>query len=129
MQYSYAMTPYILAENPGMTATEAITESRRVMDGNKWRLFCLGFSFIGWGLLCAAPTLIALAILTRKAVISGNIAILLWLIACGIPSFIGSLFLTPSHEATYAAFYRDVAGSPVPVLEEGNDTTSTWSEF
>ncbi|MBR4954890.1 MAG: DUF975 family protein, partial [Clostridia bacterium] len=39
-QYSYAMTPYILAENPGMTATEAITESRRVMDGNKWRLFC-----------------------------------------------------------------------------------------
>ena len=38
--YSYAMTPYILAENPGMTATEAITESRQVMDGNKWRLFC-----------------------------------------------------------------------------------------
>ena len=29
--YSYAMTPYILAENPGMTATEAITESRRIM--------------------------------------------------------------------------------------------------
>ena len=41
--FSYAMTPYILAENPGMTATEAITESRRIMDGNKWRLFCLGF--------------------------------------------------------------------------------------
>ena len=38
--YSYAMTPYILAEHPDMTATEAITESRQVMDGNKWRLFC-----------------------------------------------------------------------------------------
>ena len=36
--FSYAMTPYILAEHPEMTATEAITESRRVMDGNKWRL-------------------------------------------------------------------------------------------
>ena len=32
--FSYAMTPYILAENPGMTATEAITKSRRIMDGN-----------------------------------------------------------------------------------------------
>ena len=46
--YSYAMAPYILAENPDMTATEAITESCKVMDGNKFRLFCLSFSFIGW---------------------------------------------------------------------------------
>lgn len=127
--FSYAMTPYILAENPGMTATEAITESRRVMDGNKWRLFCLGFSFIGWGLLCAAPTLIALAVLSSKAVISGNIAILLWLIPCSIPSFIGSLFLNPYQEAAYAAFYRDVAGSPTPALEENTDATSTWPEI
>ena len=128
-QYSYAMTPYILAENPGMTATEAITESRRVMDGNKWRVFWLGFSFIGWGLLCAAPTLIALAVLTSKAVISGNIAVFLWLIPCSIPSFIGSLFLNPYQEAAYAAFYRDVAGSPAPALSEGINTTATWSEF
>jgi len=127
--YSYAMTPYILAENPGMTATEAITESRRVMDGNKWRLFCLGFSFIGWGLLCAAPTLVALVILTVKAAISGNIAILLWLIPCSIPTFIGSLFLNPYQEAAYAAFYRDVAGTPVSSLGEGNDAASAWFEF
>lgn len=127
--YSYAMTPYILAENPGMTATEAITESRSVMDGNKWRLFCLGFSFIGWGLLCAAPTLIALAILSGSAIRSGNIAVLLWLIPYSIPSFIGSLFLKPYQEAAYAAFYRDVAGSPAPALEESIDTNTTWSEI
>ena len=36
--YSYAMTPYIMAEHPSLTANEAITESRRIMDGNKWRL-------------------------------------------------------------------------------------------
>ena len=39
--FSYAMAPYILAEHPEMTASEAITESRHMMDGNKWRLFCL----------------------------------------------------------------------------------------
>lgn len=51
--YSYSMTMYILADHPELSATEAITESRRLMDGNKWRLFCLHFSFIGWILLSA----------------------------------------------------------------------------
>ena len=32
---------------------DAIRESKRLMRGNKWRLFCLGFSFIGWELLGA----------------------------------------------------------------------------
>lgn len=49
--YSYSMTYYILADNPEMGANEAITRSRELMNGNKWRLFCLHFSFIGWVLL------------------------------------------------------------------------------
>ena len=49
--YSYSMTFYILADNPDMSPTDAINESRRMMDGNKWRLFCLDLSFIGWYLL------------------------------------------------------------------------------
>ena len=48
---SYSMSNFILRDNPNMTAQEAITESRRMMAGNKWRLFCLCFSFIGWYLL------------------------------------------------------------------------------
>ena len=51
--YSYAMTYYILADNPDMAPTEAIKASQAMMKGNKWRLFCLDFSFIGWYLLCA----------------------------------------------------------------------------
>jgi len=49
--YSYAMVPFILNDNPDMEVTKAIDESRYLMDGNKWRLFCLDFSFIGWYLL------------------------------------------------------------------------------
>ena len=119
--YSYAMTPYILAENPGMTATEAITESRRIMDGNKWRLFCLSFSFIGWALLCATPLLIALGILVGIAVRTMSLVTILWIIPLSIPLSIGSLFLTPYQEATYAAFYRDISGTaivPDPALPE-----------
>ena len=110
-QYSYAMTPYILAEHPEMTANEAITRSREIMDGNKWRLFCLGFSFIGWSLLCSLPTLIALGAILGMAYRGQSLAVLLWLIPASIPSFIGYLFLRPYQEAAYAAFYRDVSGT------------------
>lgn len=49
--FSYSMSWYILAENPDMTAREAITESRLIMDGHKFELFVLYLSFIPWILL------------------------------------------------------------------------------
>ena len=53
--YSYAMAPYILQSNPALGWEACIKESRRMMDGHKWQLFCLDFSFVGWyivGALC-----------------------------------------------------------------------------
>lgn len=49
--YSYALTFY-LVKDEGLSGTEAITKSRQMMHGHKWRLFCLEFSYIGWILLC-----------------------------------------------------------------------------
>ena len=49
--YSYFLVPYIVAENPDITAREAITLSRRMMDGHKWECFVLDLSFIGWYVL------------------------------------------------------------------------------
>lgn len=49
--YSYAMSMYILKDNPEMTANEARKASMQIMNGQKWKLFCLHFSFIGWVLL------------------------------------------------------------------------------
>ena len=51
--FSYAMVPYILAENPDMSAKEAITLSRKMMDGHKMQYFLIQLSFIGWYLLGA----------------------------------------------------------------------------
>ena len=120
--FSYAMTPYILAENPDMTVSEAITESRRIMDGNKFRLFCLGISFIGWTTLCILPTFIATLFIIGITARTQQLTTLLWVIPAGIPAFIGSLFLTPYVEAANAAFYRDVSGTevtPATALPEG----------
>ena len=79
--FSYAMTDYIMAENPELTASEAIEQSKTMMMGNRWRLFCLQFSFIGWDILAT--------------------------LAFGI----GHLWLTPYKQAAYAAFYREVSGT------------------
>lgn len=51
--YSYSMTYFLLEQDKSLTANEAITLSRRLMDGKKWKLFCLDLSYIGWHLLCA----------------------------------------------------------------------------
>ena len=78
--YSYAMTEFILAENPDLTASEAIARSKEMMSGNRWRLFCLHFSFIGWDILSA--------------------------LTLGI----GNLWLRPYKQAANAAFYREITG-------------------
>lgn len=85
--YSYAMTPFILADHPELTAREAITRSRELMDGHKFELFVLELSFIGWELLSA--------------------------LTLGI----GLLWLLPYMSAARAAFYRQIAGYPKITVE------------
>ena len=81
------MTPFLLVENPEMTAKEAITASKELMDGHKGDLFTLDLSFIGWALLCC--------------------------FTLGI----GVFFLNPYTNAAYAAFYRDLVPAKVPAAE------------
>jgi len=90
--YGYAMTPYILLENPEMTANEAITKSKELMHGNRFRLFCLEISFIGWALLAAFFTL-----------------------------GIGGLWLKPYMETSFAAFYREIKAEKYGREEQKED--------
>ncbi|MGO5092986.1 DUF975 family protein [Clostridium sp. LCP25S3_F10] len=47
-EYAYSMVPYILADNPDIGAERAIQLSNRMTDGEKWDMFVLDLSFIGW---------------------------------------------------------------------------------
>jgi len=51
--YQYRMVKYIIGENPDMSYTEALELSKNMMNGNKWKAFCLDLSFIGWYILGA----------------------------------------------------------------------------
>lgn len=82
--YRYALAPYLLAENPELSAEEAIEKSKLLMSGHKGRLFRLQLSFIGWYLLAA---------LTGGA---------------------GWVFLAPYTKAADAAFYLERVGRLAP---------------
>ncbi len=79
-RYRYAMSDYVMAENPDMTVGDALRESTRMMKGNKWRLFCLQLSFIGWALL--------------------------GILSLGI----GFIWISPYMYQAEAAFYHEVSG-------------------
>lgn len=49
--YSYRMSFYLMADHPDWSPWRAITESKRLMHGHRWRLACMDASFIGWFLL------------------------------------------------------------------------------
>lgn len=85
--YSYSMTYYILADHPEMSANQAISESQRMMNGNKGRLFVLELSFIPWLLLVT--------------------------VTFGLAAF----YVVPYMQATMAAFYEDLKMQNEPVVE------------
>ena len=73
--YEYSMIPYLLAENPNLSADEAFFLSKQMTTGQKVNLFVLDLSFLGW--------------------------IILGALCCGI----GLLFVQPYPEATKAEVY------------------------
>ena len=50
--FEYAIIPYILADDAEISSKDAFKKAKQMMKGNKWRLFKLEFSFIGWFVLC-----------------------------------------------------------------------------
>lgn len=49
--YSYQLAYIIAADKTDLNSKEAVEKSAEMMNGNRWKLFCLQFSFIGWSIL------------------------------------------------------------------------------
>jgi len=76
--FSYMLTPYIIYDDPKLRPLEAITLSRKMMDGYKWKAFLIALSFIGWFILVVFTLGLA------------------------------ALFVSPYLTTTYAEFYNEV---------------------
>ncbi|MDP4085865.1 MAG: DUF975 family protein [Bacillota bacterium] len=48
---AYSQAYYILKDHPELSPNAAITKSRQLMHGFKWKYFLLSLSFIGWGIV------------------------------------------------------------------------------
>ena len=51
--YEYSMIPYLLAENPNLSADETFSLSKQMTTGQKADFFVLDLSFLGWIILGA----------------------------------------------------------------------------
>jgi uncharacterized membrane protein len=86
--YSYSQTYFILVDDETISPRDALRKSKEMMKGNKWKLFCLGLRFIGWGLL---------SILTLG---------------------IGFLWLIPYARTSFAKFYEDIKQGVIATVPE-----------
>ena len=100
--FSYAMTYYIKHDHPEYDWKRAITESRRMMDGYKWKYFCVGLSFFGW------------------------------MIVGALTFGIGMLWIAPYMAAADACFYEDLKRlkdpTPAPEAEATAEPEKTEGE-
>ena len=85
--YSYAMTDFILKDEPTIRNNAAIEKSMAMMNGNKMKLFLLDLSFLGWAILCA------------------------------FTFGIGYFFLQPYMMTSRAAFYQDLKAQQTVVVD------------
>lgn len=79
--YYYTLSFYILYDNPNKTGKEIVEESQKLMTGNRWSFFWLGFTFIGWAILAS------------------------------FTFGIGMFWLIPYMMVTFVAFYESLAGN------------------
>lgn len=121
----YAAAPYLLADFPDDGASAAVSRSVEMMQGRKWELFKLQFSFIGWYLL---QFLLSSGVLLFFLYQSGAFAAAistdnLWFyqsIINSIPAFLLSnlislplsLWVTPYVSVAQAGFYDTLCCQP-----------------
>lgn len=78
----YLLVDYLLADNPHMTRHDAIYKSKEMMVGNKWAYIKLMFSFL-------------------------PLYFISYFVCCGL----GSVFIIPYIEQTYAQMYLEISGN------------------
>lgn len=82
--FSYAMTDLIAVDHPDWSANQCITESRRLMNGNKLRYLVLILSLIGWVFLLVVAS---------------------WIPLCGN---VLQFFILPYMDTSKASFYENL---------------------
>ena len=91
----YAMTPFIVADEPELGCNEAIEKSMAMMRGKRWQFFKIILGMIGWIILAVIPCVV-LGVYVSEALAFP----LLLVVICTL--------LLPYYQAVFAKFYLTV---------------------
>ncbi|MHC5279258.1 DUF975 family protein [Listeria kieliensis] len=143
--YSYSQTYYILRDNPEISALDAITESRHMMNGYKGKLFGLSLTFLLWYLIPVIIFIIGVAVMgtgaafsdvsyygqsgsfsvvSLGAVLGGSFVLLLGFLALVAVS----IFIYPYSQTAYAGFHDDLYSLVEQNLEENDPYETGFQE-
>lgn len=91
ISYRLTMALHVAHDNKDLTAMQCLKRSKQIMKGNKWRLFCLELSYIGWIILSA--------------------------FTFGILLF----WVGPKMQVAKTAFYKEITQVPEPIEQPSNE--------
>jgi uncharacterized membrane protein len=118
---SYSQTMYILKVNPEIGILEAITESRRMMNGYKLKYVLIHLSFIGWVIMPMIGWVVALIRLIIELQFSYHSSFVIefsyvtlfipLLVFVGSSLLLGiiSFYLVPYYLTVMGGFYRELS--------------------
>lgn len=128
---AYSMTFYVLRDNPQMSSLEAITESRRLMNGKKKNLFFLCLSFIWWYLIPIILFIVAAILFSVGLIeaVNNPFGMIMLAFGClilgGIVMFGVSIYVTPYYMTAIAAFYDDFVNPKLQEPEQDSEQLET----
>jgi len=104
--FSYALTFYLIADNPSLTPLAAIRSSKQMMRGHRWKLFLIYLPW--WVLTMALPVIMNNVLHVRSyplQLVMGLLSTLLW-------SFVGVV------ESVFYDDLKPAAVAAVPVIAQ-----------
>lgn len=111
-QLSYAMTPYVLQDNPDMSALDAITESRKLMKGQKGRLIKLYCSYYIGPIVLSAVGVVARSFVLIYGLFSADVRTFAVMSLIAVIATFGfaiwSVIVLPRWYTAQALFYEDL---------------------
>jgi uncharacterized membrane protein len=117
--FSYFLTPYILADSPGVMATDALALSKKMMRGHKWTLFVANLSFLGWFAIVVAAT-------AAVAFFCIHVMRLDQAVASVVSAAIGYIpyvfFIGPYYQSAMAGYYEEIKEKSKAMGLEGTQT-------
>ena len=114
--FRYSQAFLVLVDHPEYTASQCINQSKKMMNGNKWKFFCLNLSFIGWYLLAGIPSGIVGSIQKEMHIVNPGTKVLFVLIAT--VASLGVMYLLPYVQSACVAMYEIMAGNLKELTDE-----------